>query len=196
MGKGRRWVRLVVGRCIGAALMGSLVWLGLARPQGWVEAHGGGVPQLVDAAVGPYRLYVWSKPDPMRVGPAHLTIGVFERPAGEEADVPVLEAEVMIRLEPLENAGEGWTGRASREDSVNKLYYESDLELPAAGRWQATIEVVGPAGEGSAQFDFEAYPPGLNWTLVGGGAAALLAAGWWFWGARGQRETVDRRREF
>ncbi len=39
-------------------------------------AHGGGTPRLVNLVVEPYRLWLWTEPEPLRVGEAHFTIAV------------------------------------------------------------------------------------------------------------------------
>jgi hypothetical protein len=116
----------------------------------------------------------------MRVGNAHFTIGVFEAPGGNAADVPILDAQVEVALEPQGSQAEGFSGRASREASSNKLYYELDFDLPAEGDWQANVTVSGPAGAGQARFEFRALPPSpLNWTVIGAAAVLLVAIWWW-----------------
>ncbi len=169
-----------------AAVLIVAVWLAAATPP--AAAHGGGTAQLIDSPVGPYRLYVWSKPDPVRVGEAHLTIGVFQPPAGDQTDVPVLDASVLVELAPLGHPAEPTSDAATRENAANKLYYELDIKFPAAGDWRITISVTGPAGSGSASFDLQVLPPTLNWALIGGGAAVALAAGWWLLNARSGRQ--------
>lgn len=148
-----------------------------------LEAHGGGTARVVDEPVGPYRLYVWTKPDPIRVGRAHFTIGVFSRPAGSAQDEPVLDANVELALVP-KAGGNRWQGWASREASANKLYYEADVTIPAEGEWQVTVRISGPSGGGSAEFDLIAVEAGINWMVVGGAAIAVVAIGWWFFGSR------------
>ena len=147
-------------------------------------AHGGGAPRLVDVPVGPYRLYVWSKPDPVRVGDVHFTIGVFEPPREGAPDEPVLDAAVEVSTALMGAPAESWSGPASRENSTNKLYYEVDIPVPMAGTWRAEVAVAGAAGSGTAAFEFEVLAPAVNWTLIGGGGAVLLAAGWWIWNSR------------
>ena len=39
-------------------------------------AHGGGKQQLAGETVGSFRVYVWTSPDPWRVGEAHTTVAV------------------------------------------------------------------------------------------------------------------------
>ena len=143
------------------------------------QAHGGGTARLVDEPVGPYRLFVWTRPEPIRVGTAHFTVGVFSQSSGSDADEPVLEATVALSLMP--SAGDSsWQGQASREESANKLYYEADAMISMEGEWQATVVVSGPAGSGSATFGFEAAERGINWKVVGVAAVAVVALAWWF----------------
>jgi hypothetical protein len=156
----------------------AVLFYSLAVPDGQILAHGGGTPRLVDEPVGPYRLYVWTKPDPIRVGTAHFTVGVFTRPAGSDQDEPVLDASVGLDLVP-KRGGNGWRGEASQEESANKLYYEADVTIPDEGEWQATVTISGPAGSGSAQFSLVAAAPGISWLPIGGAAVALVAFGWW-----------------
>ena len=153
------------------------------------EAHGGGAPRLVDVEVGPYRLYVWSKPEPMRVGDAHLTIGVFEPARTGQADVPVLDATIKVLVMPINPLEEDtWFGLASREASTNPIYYEVDFALPAAGIWRTELTISGPAGSGSADFEMAVSASPVNWTLIGAAAAVLMTAGWWYWSGRDRPE--------
>jgi hypothetical protein len=174
-----------------AAALGVLIFLVLACLAGGsareVLAHGGGTPRLVDEPVGPYRLYVWTKPDPVRVGTAHITAGVFTRAVGSDRDEPVLDASVGLVV-TARGGGEAWHGEASQQESTNKLYYEADVAIRAEGEWQVTVNIGGPAGEGSAQFDLEAKEPGINWMPVGGVAVIVIALGWWLLGMRRKEE--------
>jgi hypothetical protein len=167
-------------------VLGVLIIL-LAMSADRAMAHGGGTARLVDEPVGPYRLYVWTKPDPIRVGTAHFTVGVFTRTSGSEQDEPVTDARVQLQLVPKEG-GDGWQGEASQQASANKLYYEADATIPAEGEWQATVSIGGPAGSGSAQFDLAAVPPGVNWPPIGGAAVVLVVLGWWLLGRRRKGE--------
>lgn len=50
-------------------------WLLLLLVLSWptrVATHGSGTPRLVNIIAGPYRLWVWSLPDPIRVGETHI----------------------------------------------------------------------------------------------------------------------------
>ena len=146
------------------------------------------MPQLANAVVGPYRVSVWTQPEPLRVGTMHISVAVSEPPeAGREGEVgaPVLDATVRVRLEPLRGEGGAITVFATHEAAVNKILYETDLELPSEGQWRVEVFVDGPAGSGSGAFDVRVLPPSrLNWALVGGAGLLLLTLYWLVWGAK------------
>lgn len=152
-----------------------LLLLLLALPAA-VLAHGGGTPQLVNEPAGSYWISAWSTPDPARVGQLHLTLAISEPGEGREAGLPVLGADVGIRLEPgADVEATTVTASATNANSTNKLFYEADLELPAEGAWQVQILVEGPDGPASASFPLEVVAPeSTNWALLGGGGVALV----------------------
>jgi len=152
-------------------------------PTDIVWAHGGGTPRLTNADAGPYWVSVWTQPDPLRVGTVHLTVAVSEpNTAGgahREAGPPVLDATVQVRFKPLDHTGETLIAEATHADAANKIFYETDLELPQTGRWQAEITVTGPDGTGSALFEAQVSPPAaFSWSWVGGLGVVALVAVW------------------
>ncbi|MCE7981834.1 MAG: hypothetical protein DYG89_11615 [Caldilinea sp. CFX5] len=149
---------------------------------GHLLAHGGGTPRLTDAAVGPYRLFVWSQPDTPRVGEMHFTVAVVAADgdanaadSGDTLDTPVLDATVQLQLRAADDPEQMLVSAATRDQALFPQYYETDFDLPKAGAWRASVTVNGPAGAGDATFDFEVLPPRqLNWTMVAGGFLLLL----------------------
>lgn len=162
---------LGLGRC----LLWLICLLGVCRPI-VAFAHGGGALQLADVAVGPYRLFVWSAPETARVGDVHFSIGLVGGTAATGAlDEPVLDANVEVTLRSLAQPEQQFTQTSRNEETLLQYYYESDFVLPTAGRWQASIAVVGPAGSGDASFELEVLPARrTNWPLISGGILALL----------------------
>ncbi len=181
-------------------LLWALVLLFGARS---VQAHGGGTPQLVNAQAGPYWVSVWTDPDPIRMGDFHVTVAVSEAPEPEastrEAGDLVLDATVLVRAEPVSQNGETLVAPATRDNAVNKLFYEADLTLPAKGQWRVDVQVNGAAGAGNAGFDIEASSPsnfntllGLGWPLWAGLGLVLVTGGWWVQMSRRQESEVGR----
>jgi hypothetical protein len=185
---------------VGLALTWTLAFVTTVQP---AQAHGGGKPQLVNAQAGPYRVSAWTQPEPIRVGTLHLSVAVSESPgpgsSGEETGDLVLDAAVRVRMNPMSQPGPGLVTSATREDAVNKLLYEADVELPAEGQWQVVISVEGAAGTGSASFNIEVLPSlasntlpalgtfrTLRWPVWAGLALVLLTVGWSIQTFRGQ----------
>jgi hypothetical protein len=140
------------------------------------SAHGGGKQQLAGEAAGPYRLYVWTSPDPWRVGEAHTTVAVTRLlPGGEETPatglqvfVTYVQGEQSRRIAAVEQTG------------AQAGYYEADNAVAAAGDWQVLVAVSGAEGEGRASFAEAVLPANsFNWWLIGGGVLlALLLLGY------------------
>jgi hypothetical protein len=185
-------MRLIVLLALSFAVSAQVAW-----------AHGGGVPQLTNVQAGPYRVSAWTQPDPIRMGEVHVSVAVSESLGSgateREAGDLVLDATVRVQMQPMDQAGETLVAYATRENAVNKLFYEADLDLPAEGRWQVVIWVEGPTGAGSASFDVEALPPSafsaigaLPWPVWGGLGLVLLAVGWSVQMFRGHKPEVQR----
>jgi hypothetical protein len=157
--------------------------LNVVFPTSLAWAHGGGVPQLTNAEAGPYWVSVWTQPDPLRVGEAHITVAVSEPGdlAGgiREPGAPVLNAAVQLLFEPVDGPGEARTVTATHEGAANRLYYEADMELTETGRWNVAISIDGPSGTGETGFDAQVSPPrAFNWAyVIGLGLAGVVVVG-------------------
>ena len=134
------------------ALVGALV-AGLAR------ADGGTIRIQEDA--GPFRITVWSAPEPLRVGAADLSVLVQRRGEGS----PSLDAEVELRLDGPE-AQPPIEARATREQATNELLYAAAVTLPAAGTWRLRASVREGADAVEVAGDLPVAPPLPRlWTL-------------------------------
>ncbi len=148
-----------------------------------IQAHGGGFSQITNAEAGPYRVSVWTQPDPIQVGEVHFTVAVSQPPPANapqnEAGPPVLGAAVKIQLKPLDSGGETLLLTASHEEAVNKLFYETDTKLLLDGRWQALVSIDGPDGPGRVSFEIKVLPlANSTWMWAGGLGLAVLVAVW------------------
>ena len=120
-----------------------------------VEAHAGGKIQLASADAGPYKLTVWTSPDPLWVGEVHVAAAIV---SAEDA-LPILDAQVDIQLSLQNGESVVLNGQATREDSTNKFLYESIFEVPVEGDYRTTIQVTGADGQqGEVAFDMEVEP--------------------------------------
>jgi hypothetical protein len=120
-----------------------------------VEAHAGGKMQLASVEAGPYMLTVWTSPEPVQVGEVHVAAAIV---SAYDA-LPILDAQVDVRLWLQNGENVVLNGRATREDSTNKFLYESVFEVPVEGSYQTTIQVTGADGQqGDVAFDMEVVP--------------------------------------
>ncbi len=157
------------------SLVALLLWSPIAL------AHGGGTPRLTDVPAGPYRLYAWTQPEPLRAGEVHVTIGVTladsqaATTAGGDLVQPVTDATVTLRFIPPSNHESAAIERVATVGGVGAVYYEADASLLTAGTWQFIIDVQGDAGAGQAEFTEVLLPMrSVNWTLLGAGGGAFV----------------------
>jgi hypothetical protein len=169
------------GPAAALALVGlvALALAALARDTG---ANGGRV-QLAKAPAGPYLVSVWTLPDPPRVGSLDVSLAVME-PRTERA---LLDA--TARLTATSHGGGASLARAlERGASGNPILYHALLELPAAGPWQVTISVDGPAGSGQVDFDLAVErAPSILWSVAPGATVGLALVAWWLMAGRRPR---------
>lgn len=177
-----------LGNGILAAIACSLLLLN------WHSAasHGGGTPRLTNEPVGPYRLFAWSSPEPLRAGEIHITFALILSPDGGKAidettlfndlDQVVTGADIevaFIRIgQDVASAGTQDSNQISllaQPSDINPLYYEVDTLLPASGTWEVSVAVEGDLGKGTAMFVSEVNEARLvDWKIVGGVGAAFL----------------------
>jgi hypothetical protein len=141
-------------------------------------AHGGG--QLVAGPVqsGPYTLSVWVNPPQPHAGqPLHFTVGVADPQDG----APILDAQILITMEARTGDVPPITAEATTEQSVNRLFYETDVDVAQPGPYLVTTSVTGPGGEGNVVIELGVDPPSrVNWFLLGlVGLSLVLVLGWW-----------------
>ena len=121
-------------------------------------AHGGiGVQHLNNIPAGPYRVYVWSDPEPPEVGEYHVTIALTEDIEGDSTGLaggPVLDASVIVELMHTES-GETLSVQATHDDALNKLFYVASFEPARQGNWSVKVHIASPGCE-------SAYPSGAR----------------------------------
>ena len=151
------------------------------------SAHGGGAPQLTNESIGPYWISVWTSPQPVREGQLHVTVALAEPGEGDDqqAGAPVLGATVEVTLTPRSGGFADIRATATNEQAANKLFYETDLMVPAAGDWEVEIAVRGAEGSGQAHFSLAVQPAqDTGWLLLAGGAFAIIAVFFLYYAAR------------
>jgi hypothetical protein len=143
--------------------------------------------QLASAPAGPYKLTVWTSPEPANVGELHVAMAVV---LAEDAS-PVFDADVFVELEALEGAAQKISAQATAEDVANKFLREAIFDLTTAGPYLATITVNGVDGAtGSASFEIEIVEDnGLNWPLILLGLVLAVGVALLIWRVQRARST-------
>lgn len=140
------------------------------------QAHSSGPPRLADAVAGPYRIFVWTQPEPLRVGDVHISILVTQGGTDSQgSSQPVHNANVELQFELINAPSQRITVAASPQEFLSNIYYEADVQLRSSGQWRATINVAGIAGKGNVAFESTVLPARtLNWWLIGGTSVLLI----------------------
>lgn len=175
----RAWKRILLPALLVLALVGLVVWP--------AAAHTGGRLQLSAVTAGPFKLSVWTSPDPARVGELHVATAVT---LAEDAS-PALDAAVAVQLEPLEGAVTTLSAPATTDNSDNKFLYEAILQLDEVGLYQVTIDVTGADGAaGQATFELEVVSAaGFAWVFIPFLLGALVVlGGYLYWRSRPAQE--------
>jgi len=120
---------------------------------------------------------VWSLPDPIRVGETHVSVAV-EAPAATPS-LPEVPLAVQLAMRAVDQPGQQFTIKTSKQDRFYQTYYEADFTMPAIGQWQAVVQISGPAGVGMATFPFTVLPPQrVHWDLVIWSIGGVVAVLW------------------
>ncbi len=163
----------------------ALFLLHMGFPALSISAHGGGTPQLTNAEAGPYRIYVWTQPEPVRVGEMHASI-VVTLPYGtittekagaapSQLTTAVTAADTSLRFKLRNDPAQNFEVDALSQQDAAGYFYEVDAVLPVEGEWDVFVAVSGERGSGEASFSLAVLPANsMNWRLVGAIAAGLL----------------------
>ena len=141
-------------------------------------AHGGGDLIARSVEVGPYIASVWvNPPDPRAQEPIHFTVGLASPVDGG----PVLDADIQVTMRDQSSGETAVIAPATTEQSINKLFYETDLEVAAAGVYETEFHIRGAEGEGTVSLLVAVQAPSrVNWLVIGlAGLGLVVVLGWW-----------------
>jgi hypothetical protein len=93
-----------------------------------------------------------------------------------ESGVPVADVVVRVRAESLQTSTGPVETDARRQEDPLGVRHRASLTLGAAGPWQVSVSVNGPAGPAALTFPVDVQPAGRRWWLWSGLGAAGLAA--------------------
>ncbi len=173
-----------------------LVLLFAALSPSQLLAHAGvGIQHLNNVLAGPYRVFVWSDPEPPTVGEYHVTVALTENIEGDAtglAGAPILDAFVTVEITHVET-GETLSARATHDDALNKLFYEASFAPDEGGAWSVQVRIApaacapteGGDGGSSSQasdcenvqtvaYEDEILPKAFPWRALFGGLLSIL----------------------
>ncbi len=141
-------------------------------PSAW--AHGGGILVVQNEPVGGYAVSVWMNPPVPRTNETlHMTVGIAG--AGQE---PVLDAAVQIDVFEAGTDILITSAQATTEQSVNRLFYETDFPKIEPGDYDVMVRVDGANGRGEVVFAMEMKPAGgMSWVVAGLVGIGVIAMG-------------------
>ncbi len=137
----------------------SLFLLALAAP-----ARGDGGTLRLSERAGPYRVSIFTAPEPLRVGPADISVLVQDAGSG----APVADVVVRLPLWPAEASGgrqaaEALLYTATTKQAVNKLLRAAAVEFPTARPWRIAVDIEGPRGPAYCAVEVDVAGPLPRW---------------------------------
>ncbi|MCL4833540.1 MAG: hypothetical protein KJZ86_13945 [Caldilineaceae bacterium] len=167
-------------KMLGRGALFLLILLPLFLSARSLLAHAGvGTAQINNLDIGPFRIWVWSDPEPPLVGEYHVAVALTESLENDPngfAGEPILDADVVVEMEHPAS-GLLLTAQATHEDATNKLFYEALFAPQQTGLWEIRVIVQGPDGPAQTSYTDEMESPAFPWMAVGGGLLALLVVG-------------------
>jgi hypothetical protein len=158
-----------------------------------VLAHTEGKMQLSAEPAGPFKMTVFTSPDPAVAGDIHVAALIF---LAEDAS-PLLDADVMVEMKPLENNGSAHSSPAVLGEAENKLLFEAILDVSTPGLYLVTVSVEegdGQSGEASFELDVTSGG-GFNWLyLIPVILIGLVVAVWALYRNSRQRPSPEERK--
>jgi cytochrome c oxidase assembly factor CtaG len=109
----------------------------------------------MQATSGPFRISVFTPPDPLPAGPCDVSVLVQDRDTGE----PILDAPVSLAIAQPKTANDPPAPiSATGEASSLKLLEAGTVNLPRPGAWNLRVTVRRGSGESSVQGTLNATP--------------------------------------
>ncbi len=118
----------------------------------------GGAVQLSEVR-GPYRVSVFTSPTPLRAGPVDISVLVQNASTG----MVVVDAEVTIKLHPIDRPNELLVESANRANATNKILLAAAFDLPRPGSWETKLEIYSSLGKEEFDCRLEVGEPWPEW---------------------------------
>ena len=111
---------------------------------------------------GPYRISVFTSPDPLRAGPIDISVLLQDAETG----MPITNAQINVSLTPSTGRGRTIHAVATNAAATNKLLSAALVELPEPGLWDIEIACLAQHSAAQVQFRADAGPRSAGWLNV------------------------------
>ncbi|MDA1188537.1 MAG: FixH family protein [Chloroflexi bacterium] len=115
----------------------------------------GAVVDFQTRTAGPYEVSLGTSPPSPSPGNLHITMFVRESATGQL----VLDAVVTVAGMAPEVTGKGIGPVEAEHLSGDPQFYDVNTSVDQEGTWKFVVDVSGPAGEGTAEFDIQVIEP-------------------------------------
>jgi len=118
----------------------------------------------VSRVCGSYRVTIFTSPEPLRVGPADVSVVVCDASSGVE----ISDSRVTLQLVPIGHASGGIRRIATRESSPTGLFQMASFDFDTPGRWMLETEIDSPLGHSRVGAEIVVLPPLPRWIDLAG----------------------------
>ena len=169
--------RRLAGLILLAALF-SMLYGGAARAENL--GPGGGTRVIAgDEAIGSYRLFITSSPDPAQPGKVTFVVRITDPKTGET----VKTADVRLSL-ALPESGVNLDAPATHEDAGSPVDFAAHVQIDQPGQYEGVIRVTAAAGPAEVKFIQRVLTPRTTSTLIvlalPFAAALAILGGFWY----------------
>ena len=177
----RSIVRPGARRLAGLILLAALFSLLIDGPSRAENLGPGGGSRVIagDEAVGPYRLFITSSPDPAQPGKVTFVARIIDPKTGET----VKTADVRVSL-ALPESSVTLDAPATHEDAGNPVDFAAHVQVVQPGQYEGIIRVSAAAGPAEVKFLQRVLTPRTTSTLLvlalPFAAALAILGGFWY----------------
>jgi len=181
----RSIVRPDVRRLAGLILLATLFSLLISFPARAENLGPGGGSRVIagDEAVGPYRLFITSSPDPAQPGKVTFVVRITDPKTGET----VKTADVRVSL-ALPESNVTLDAPATHEDAGSPVDFAAHVQIDQPGQYEGIIRVTAAAGPAEVKFIQRVLTPRTTSTLLvlalPFAAALAILGGFWYMRAK------------
>ena len=168
-------------RPAGLILLATLLSLLINIPSRAENLGPGGGTRVIagDEAIGPYRLFITSSPDPAQTGRVTFVVRITDPQTGET----MKSADVLVSL-MLPESAVTLDALATHEDAGSPVDYAAHMQIDQPGQYEGIIRITAASGQAEVKFIQRVLAPRTTSTLLilalPFAAALAMLGGFWY----------------